>query len=60
MKISTSAGYFFDKLLAIIGWETKSVGDAAQAVQISEFPDRYADHVDAATKICEAGYNDDK
>lgn len=55
MDPTTSAGYFFDKLVGISGWQTMSIGDAAQAVQVSAYPDRYQAQATAATNICTAG-----
>lgn len=42
---------FFDHLLAISGWPSMPVGQAAQAVEVSAFPDRYSSHESAATKL---------
>jgi hypothetical protein len=39
-----SASMFFLALDRVEGWEDMSLTDAAQAVQISGFPDAYADH----------------
>ncbi|MBO4209016.1 C40 family peptidase [Micromonospora echinofusca] len=47
------AGRFFDKLLAIPGWETMPLTQAAQAVQISAFPDAYAKWTDDALHVVE-------
>lgn len=41
-------------LLQIPGWETMAPGVAAQAVQVSAFPDRYAAWQDAAVQIIQA------
>ena len=41
MNPSYSAGKFFTTLEDVKGWEKKSYGEAAQAVQRSAFPDRY-------------------
>jgi cell wall-associated NlpC family hydrolase len=35
-------GIFLDRLVALPGWSTRPPGEAAQAVQRSAFPDRYA------------------
>ncbi|MFG3342415.1 M23 family metallopeptidase [Glycomyces sp. NPDC048151] len=51
MSTDYAAGKFYDKLVTIDGWQSMPPGEAAQAVQISAFPDRYADHVDMATTI---------
>jgi hypothetical protein len=40
---------FYDKLETIEGWQTMPVTEAAQAVQISAFPDAYAKWVPLAT-----------
>ncbi|MEV4352426.1 peptidase M23 [Actinoplanes sp. NPDC049596] len=45
---------FYDKLLRIDGWQSMRLTDAAQAVQISAFPNAYAKHTPAATKLVEA------
>jgi hypothetical protein len=42
---------FYDKLLAIHGWRRMRVTEAAQAVQISAFPEAYAKHETAATRL---------
>ncbi|MFI1995288.1 hypothetical protein [Actinoplanes sp. NPDC020271] len=36
------AGKFYDKLKAISGWQTMPLTEAAQAVQVSAYPDAYA------------------
>lgn len=43
MDVSYAAGRFYDHLLSVTGWETMPVAEAAQAVQRSAYPDRYAD-----------------
>jgi hypothetical protein len=45
---------FYDKLLRTRGWQTMRITEAAQAVQISGFPEAYAKHVPAATGLVEA------
>lgn len=50
-----SAGYFFDALSRLSGWQSMAIGEAAQAVQHSAFPDRYQKQAIAATNICTAG-----
>jgi murein DD-endopeptidase MepM/ murein hydrolase activator NlpD len=45
------AGKFFDKLLTIPGWEELPPAEAAQRVQVSAYPDAYAKHTDAATRL---------
>lgn len=42
---------FYDKLLKIRGWEQMRLTEAAQAVQISAFPEAYAKHAAAATRL---------
>jgi len=46
-----AAGAFYDRLFKVADWESKSLGDAAQAVQRSGKPDAYADDETRATKI---------
>ncbi|SNY60495.1 peptidase M23 [Paractinoplanes atraurantiacus] len=45
---------FYDKLLTIDGWQTMRLTEAAQAVQISAFPNAYAKHTTSATRLVEA------
>jgi hypothetical protein len=57
MDPTTSAGFFFDGLNNVTGWESMLIGAAAQAVQRSDYPQRYQLQVAAATSICTAsGY----
>lgn len=42
---------FYDKLLAIDGWQQLRITEAAQAVQVSAYPRAYAKHVPAATRL---------
>jgi hypothetical protein len=49
-----AADAFYKRLLKVSDWETKSLGDAAQAVQRSALPDAYAKHEERAAKIVEA------
>jgi hypothetical protein len=42
---------FYDKLLAVDGWQEMRMTEAAQAVQVSAFPNAYAKHVPAATRL---------
>lgn len=44
-------GKFYDKLLRIEGWQEMRVTEAAQAVQVSAFPEAYAKRVPAATDL---------
>lgn len=46
-----SADKFFTALLRIPGWDTMPITEAAQAVQISGFPDAYAKHEPLATAL---------
>ncbi|MCU7730754.1 hypothetical protein ODJ79_44170 [Actinoplanes sp. KI2] len=46
-----AAGAFYERLFKVSDWESKSLGDAAQAVQRSAAPDAYADQEKRATKI---------
>ncbi|GAA2631308.1 peptidase M23 [Paractinoplanes durhamensis] len=45
---------FYDKLLRIHNWQDMRPTEAAQAVQISAFPEAYAKHVPAATRLVES------
>ncbi|MEU7934596.1 M23 family metallopeptidase [Micromonospora echinofusca] len=45
---------FYEKLVKVPGWETMPLTRAAQAVQISAFPDAYAKHEDVAAQIVNA------
>ena len=49
---STSA--FFNHLLGVPGWASLPPGVAAQKVQVSAYPDRYAQQIGAATAIVNA------
>jgi murein DD-endopeptidase MepM/ murein hydrolase activator NlpD len=42
---------FYEKLLAIDGWQQMALTDAAQRVQVSAYPDAYAKHEPIATQI---------
>lgn len=42
MDAKASAKLFYDKLLALPGWDSMPLAEAAQSVQISAFPDAYA------------------
>ncbi|KAJ3292430.1 hypothetical protein HK104_005297 [Borealophlyctis nickersoniae] len=54
MDPTTSAQKFFDALKRISNWQSLSVGQAAQKVQVSAFPDRYQTHLGEAQNICAA------
>jgi hypothetical protein len=45
---------FYDKLLRTRGWEKMRVTDAAQAVQVSAFPEAYEKHVPAASRFVDS------
>ncbi|RHZ62009.1 uncharacterized protein CDV56_107204 [Aspergillus thermomutatus] len=55
MDPARSAAQFFAKMKNISGWKTMDVGKLCQKVQVSAYPDRYAQRVPAAEKICAAG-----
>ncbi|EAW15359.1 uncharacterized protein ACLA_060270 [Aspergillus clavatus NRRL 1] len=55
MDPARSAAQFFAKMKNISGWKTMNVGKLCQKVQVSAYPDRYAQRVSAAEKICAAG-----
>jgi hypothetical protein len=54
MQPTYAAGKFFDALLKVPGWQSLSIGDAAQAVQRSAFPGAYADWEPRATALAAA------
>ena len=45
---------FYDKLLRVDGWQGMRLTEAAQAVQISAFPEAYEKHTPAATSLVDA------
>lgn len=49
-----AADAFYERLFKVSDWESKSLGDAAQAVQRSALPDAYAEHEERATKVLDA------
>lgn len=51
MTPSYSAGKFYESLLKVDGWESMSPAAAAQAVQISAYPDAYAKWEETASEI---------
>ena len=55
MDATTSAGKFFTALKRVSGWQSMTIGKAAQSVQGSAYPDAYTKHIPAAEKICSAG-----
>jgi len=54
MDVSTSASKFYGTLDDIGGWQDMSIAEAAQAVQVSAFPDYYAQWEDLAWSIIDA------
>ncbi|CCH88528.1 putative peptidase [Modestobacter italicus] len=46
-----STGAFLDRLIAVPNWATIPVGDAAQIVQVSAYPDRYQPNAALAQEI---------
>lgn len=54
MRPAYAARVFFEALAEVPGWQELSVTAAAQAVQVSAFPDAYAPHEDRATTVVEA------
>lgn len=54
MRPAYAAEQFFRALLEIPGWADMSISMAAQAVQISAFPDAYAQHEGRATTVVDA------
>ena len=49
-----AAGRFFDRLLAVDGWQDMPLTEAAQAVQHSAYPDAYARHEADALQLVQA------
>ncbi|MEU9509468.1 M23 family metallopeptidase [Micromonospora sp. NPDC048170] len=49
-----AARKFYEKLIKVPGWERMPLTRAAQAVQISAFPDAYAKHEELAARIVNA------
>ena len=49
-----AAGKFYEKLAKIAGWEQMALTRAAQLVQVSAFPDAYADDEPRATAVVNA------
>ncbi|NJP35531.1 hypothetical protein [Micromonospora thermarum] len=54
MRPAYAARAFYEALREIPGWQEMSVAGAAQAVQVSAFPDAYAQHEVRATTIVDA------
>lgn len=49
-----SSNVFYDALLKVNGWQTGDVGDTAQKIQNSGFPDAYDEHVDQGAALAAA------
>jgi murein DD-endopeptidase MepM/ murein hydrolase activator NlpD len=49
-----AAGKFYDKLTTVTGWQQLPLTEAAQAVQVSAYPDAYAKWEDDATALATA------
>ncbi|HEX2145962.1 MAG TPA: hypothetical protein VHG10_15795 [Glycomyces sp.] len=54
MDVPTSAGKFYNALEDVDGWENMPISEAAQSVQISAFPDAYAQWEGLAWDIIDA------
>ncbi|MFC0503891.1 M23 family metallopeptidase [Micromonospora costi] len=54
MDPAYAARKFYEKLLAVPGWQDMPLTLAAQKVQVSAFPDAYAKHEDVAGQIVDA------
>lgn len=49
-----ASGKFYEALVKIPGWETADLGEIAQQIQISAYPDAYSDHVTDARQLASA------
>lgn len=49
-----AAGIFYDRLVQVPNWETRSVVDASDVVQRSAYPERVAQHVPMAQELTAA------
>ena len=56
MDPRTSAGKFYTALKGVSGWQSVSIGTAAQKVQKSAYPLRYDQQATKAVAICKAAY----
>jgi murein DD-endopeptidase MepM/ murein hydrolase activator NlpD len=54
MDPAYAAGKFYTKLLTVPNWQTRPLTEAAQAVQVSAYPDAYARHEPLATTVVNA------
>ena len=53
MNARASAGLFYNRLVQIPGWQTMDPGAAAQKVQVSAFPEKYAPRMGEALALME-------
>ncbi|KAF9437479.1 hypothetical protein BGZ76_000559 [Entomortierella beljakovae] len=56
MDPASSAGLFYNALKAVSGWSSMTIGNAAQTVQRSAYPDRYETRAAEAWNVCNAAY----
>ncbi|PWW77286.1 hypothetical protein C7212DRAFT_185579 [Tuber magnatum] len=56
MDPTTSSQKFFVALKRVAGWQSMTIGEAAQSVQRSAFPDAYDKWVPLARRVCNAGF----
>ncbi|KAF9431754.1 hypothetical protein BGZ76_011740 [Entomortierella beljakovae] len=56
MEPASSAGLFYKALKRVSGWKSMSIGTAAQRVQRSAYPSRYAKRASQAVSICNKAY----
>ncbi|KAG0349273.1 hypothetical protein BGZ54_004401, partial [Gamsiella multidivaricata] len=56
MDPASSAGLFYKALKGVKGWASMPIGTAAQRVQRSAYPDRYATRASQAVSICTKAY----
>jgi len=54
MTPSYAASSFYQRLVNVSGWQGMALTYAIQAVQVSAFPDAYAQHQDQAQTIVDA------
>ncbi|MFC6021460.1 hypothetical protein ACFP2T_35495 [Plantactinospora solaniradicis] len=54
MDPAYATAQFFDALRRVPGWERMRLTEAAQAVQVSAYPEHYAKHEGEATEVVEA------
>ncbi|MGC9665809.1 hypothetical protein ACNTMW_04560 [Planosporangium sp. 12N6] len=54
MDVRFAAGAFYAALVKVRGWQAMEIGDAAQAVQRSAYPDAYAQWVEPAGVLARA------